>query len=127
MRPNETELLVVDDDADEYYATRGIVIRGSQSNVMRLRSRAPKQQTPTPTPEEIITTHRPSTPVVTLVNGHDESRREEGASSSSSSEDLNEAPIPRLCHVVKWKESDGFGFHLLADKQRKVMRFMFPV
>lgn len=33
--------------------------------------------------------------------------------------DLSNAPAPRLCHVVKWNSSDGFGFHLLADKKRK--------
>ena len=34
--------------------------------------------------------------------------------------DWSSAPAPRLCHVVKWNENDGFGFHLLADKKRKV-------
>jgi Na(+)/H(+) exchange regulatory cofactor NHE-RF2 len=32
---------------------------------------------------------------------------------------LSTAPAPRLCHVVKWNENDGFGFHLLADKSRQ--------
>ena len=35
-------------------------------------------------------------------------------------QDLSKAPAPRLCHVVKWSPGDGFGFHLLADKKRKV-------
>ena len=35
-------------------------------------------------------------------------------------QDWSNAPAPRLCHVIKWNESDGFGFHLLADKKRKV-------
>lgn len=52
-------------------------------------------------------------PPAVMVNGRRDS------SSSSEEEDLSLAPIPRLCHVVKWSDSDGFGFHLLADKQRK--------
>ena len=35
-------------------------------------------------------------------------------------QDWSNAPAPRLCHVIKWNENDGFGFHLLADKKRKV-------
>lgn len=35
-------------------------------------------------------------------------------------QDWSSAPAPRLCHVIKWNPNDGFGFHLLADKTRKV-------
>jgi hypothetical protein len=37
-------------------------------------------------------------------------------------QDWSNAPAPRLCHVIKWNENDGFGFHLLADKKRKVTK-----
>lgn len=29
---------------------------------------------------------------------------------------VKEAPVPRLCHVIKRQPQDGFGFHLLANK-----------
>lgn len=41
LRPNETELLVVDDEADEYYTTRGVIVNSIQSNVIRKSSAAP--------------------------------------------------------------------------------------
>ncbi len=41
MRPNETELLVVDDETDEYYANLGLTIKGTQPNVIRKRSSPP--------------------------------------------------------------------------------------
>lgn len=33
-------------------------------------------------------------------------------------QDVSSAPAPRLCHVVKWRQDSGYGFHLLADKKR---------
>lgn len=38
LRPNETELLVVDDETDEYYATRGLTIKSTNPNVIRQSS-----------------------------------------------------------------------------------------
>ena len=31
---------------------------------------------------------------------------------------MSEAPAPRLCRVVKNNPDEGFGFHLLANKNR---------
>lgn len=28
------------------------------------------------------------------------------------------APSPRLCHIAKWPDFDGYGFNLHADKSR---------
>lgn len=41
LRTDETELLVVNDEADEYYSTRGITIKSSMPNVIRKRSQPP--------------------------------------------------------------------------------------
>jgi hypothetical protein len=38
LRPNETELLVVDDETDEYYANRGLTIKSTNPNVIRQSS-----------------------------------------------------------------------------------------
>lgn len=35
-----------------------------------------------------------------------------------SSELPADAPIPRLCHLVKWVDFDGYGFNLHAEKSR---------
>ena len=40
LRADETELLVVDSVADEYYAIRGITVHGKQSNVIRKKTPA---------------------------------------------------------------------------------------
>ena len=41
LRPNETELLVVDDETDEYYANRGLTIKSTNPNVIRQSSLPP--------------------------------------------------------------------------------------
>lgn len=103
-------MLVVDDATDEYYATRGIVIKGTQSNIIRLPASSRKQRKVSSSSSEGEAV-RPAI----MVNG-----RHESVSSSDAEElDWSTAPVPRVCHVVKWSDSDGFGFHLLADKQRK--------
>ena len=45
LRPDETELLVVDDETDEYYANLGLTIKGSQSNVIRKKNSPPVVET----------------------------------------------------------------------------------
>ncbi|GIY25411.1 hypothetical protein CEXT_233801 [Caerostris extrusa] len=35
-----------------------------------------------------------------------------------SSELPSDAPIPRLCHLIKWADFDGYGFNLHAEKSR---------
>ncbi|GFY66627.1 hypothetical protein TNIN_323421 [Trichonephila inaurata madagascariensis] len=35
-----------------------------------------------------------------------------------SSELPPDAPIPRLCHLIKWADFDGYGFNLHAEKSR---------
>ncbi|XP_046655327.1 Na(+)/H(+) exchange regulatory cofactor NHE-RF2-like [Daphnia pulicaria] len=123
LRPDETELLVVDDETDEYYASRGLTIKSTNSNVIRKRS------SPAPEPARKISSssseseseqqkqaarlQQQQQQQAYVTNGQ---RRE---SSSSEGEDWSNAPAPRLCHVIKWNENDGFGFHLLADKKRK--------
>lgn len=37
---------------------------------------------------------------------------------TESSELPTNAPNPRLCHIVKWPDFDGYGFNLHADKSR---------
>lgn len=111
LRPNETELLVVDDEADEYYTTRGVIVNSSQSNVTRKSSAAPipaiRQESASSSETEVVPVQQQP---VAFTNGSADNR------SNSPDED---APVVRLCHVVKWSDSDGFGFHLLADKKRK--------
>lgn len=117
LRPNETELLVVDDEADEYYSSLGITIKGSQSNVIR-QSSAPVIVQPA---RKISSSSEsePERPTQARLEQSYATNGQRRDSSSSEEEDWSNAPAPRLCHVVKWNESDGFGFHLLADKKRK--------
>lgn len=42
---NETKLLVLDPQADEYYTERGIVVNGSQSNVVYMKTPAAPRAT----------------------------------------------------------------------------------
>lgn len=43
--PNETKLLVLDPQADEYYTERGIIVSGSQSNVVYIKTPAAPRAT----------------------------------------------------------------------------------
>nr|CAH0112160.1 unnamed protein product [Daphnia galeata] len=126
LRPNETELLVVDDETDEYYANRGLTIKSTNPNVIR-QSSSPSDPEPvrkissssseSESEQQIqaarLQQQQQQQQAYVQTNGQ---RRK---SSSSEGEDWSNAPAPRLCHVIKWNESDGFGFHLLADKKRK--------
>lgn len=35
------------------------------------------------------------------------------------SDALNDAPKPRLCHLIKWEDFNGFGFNLHAEKTKQ--------
>lgn len=71
---DETILLVVDIETDEYYKNNGIKITSSLPEVVRNETK----------PRE--------TPAMTY--------------------------IPRLCHLVKWHDFNGYGFNLHAEKER---------
>lgn len=75
MRPNETELLVVDDEADEYYTTRGVIVNSSQSNVIRKSSVTPipaiRQESASSSETEVVQVQQQPVP---LTNGSADNR-----------------------------------------------------
>ncbi|XP_042887397.1 Na(+)/H(+) exchange regulatory cofactor NHE-RF1-like [Penaeus japonicus] len=87
---NETRLLVLDPEADKYYKSKNIVVRGSQSNVVTKSSvRAPPS---------------PPTPEPPATNGHHHHHHDDGdarsvssaASSSATSEASTQPQVRRL-------------------------------
>lgn len=104
--PNETRLLVVNSEADKYYKSKNIVVKGTQSNVVVKTSvrETTKQATPEtekpqqqqPTPPATTRTQQPQednnnspahvhTPVQTTVtNGHSEEDKHDDTRSVSS-------------------------------------------
>lgn len=88
MVPNETKLLVVDLEADQYYKSKNIVVRGDQSNVSIKTSvrQPPPPATPPPAPskpevEEVVPAY---------TNGHHEDADTRSVSSAASSSATSE-------------------------------------
>ena len=88
MRPDETELLVVDNETDEYYTNIGYTIRSSQPNVIRKTSQPVREEEPArkmsiSDSESEKSTDRSDKHVQQHVNGD---RRRDSNSSNSSEE-----------------------------------------
>lgn len=89
--PDETKLLVVDSETDAWYREQKIVPRSTQKNVKYI-------QTPMPHATNQV-----------VENG--------SVPHKGEGEELPaDAPVPRLCHLVKWNDFEGYGFNLHAEK-----------
>ncbi|XP_053384250.1 Na(+)/H(+) exchange regulatory cofactor NHE-RF1-like isoform X2 [Mercenaria mercenaria] len=87
---NETKMLVVDAEADEYYKNNGIRITSDLPEVIFNETSRKEISERAPTPEPV--------PVVTDTPSHDFH--------------------PRLCHIKKWPDFQGYGFNLHAEKEK---------
>ncbi|XP_022650405.1 Na(+)/H(+) exchange regulatory cofactor NHE-RF2-like [Varroa jacobsoni] len=95
---HETRLLVVDPLSDQWYRERNIVIHGSLPSVRVLTSAKEQQQA----------LHRQQQRNATkMTNG------------GSGAVIPSDAPSPRLCHLRKWADFEGYGFNLHADKAKR--------
>ncbi|XP_037556310.1 Na(+)/H(+) exchange regulatory cofactor NHE-RF1 [Dermacentor silvarum] len=130
--PNETRLLVVDSVTDAWYTEHKLVPRSTQDNVRYIRTptgdddvdgglQAPNgHHTPQETAAEEQQTaslpsakEEPEEPEKATVEG-------DVAAAKAEAEMLPEdAPQPRLCHMTKWRDFEGYGFNLHAEKDRR--------
>ncbi|XP_003742500.1 Na(+)/H(+) exchange regulatory cofactor NHE-RF1 [Galendromus occidentalis] len=97
--PNETRLLVVDPVSDQWYRERNIVIKGTLPSVKMLSSsRDVSNQDNTAS-----------------QNNNNSSKRNNNKMANG---DSMAEPTARLCHLRKWRDFDGYGFNLHADKAK---------
>ncbi|EFX87482.1 hypothetical protein DAPPUDRAFT_192104, partial [Daphnia pulex] len=107
---NETKLLVIDPQGQLYYAERNVTITSSMPNVQKMR-------TPATPPQRI--NNRPDNLKLAVTTAITETNGSSMAPPPKSSlKRVSSAPAPRLCHIIKWRQDAGYGFHLLADKKR---------
>ncbi|KAM7287271.1 Na(+)/H(+) exchange regulatory cofactor-like protein nrfl-1 [Ixodes scapularis] len=117
---NETKLLVVDPLADTWYKEHKIIIKNNLSSVKQ-------SKTPVPRPKKKHSTSSTSSSgsaATARVSPTSGASPAPPASTPSSNQLLvvppAGAPAPRLCHVVRRSDFDGYGFNLHADKSRNV-------
>jgi len=89
----QTTMLVVDEEAENYYRQKGIRVNSSMSNVKNIYCQASKEE------------------YTAKANAAD-------ASPAPVSSAAEADPAPRLCHRKIWSDFKGYGFNLHAEKER---------
>ncbi|XP_050407834.1 Na(+)/H(+) exchange regulatory cofactor NHE-RF1 isoform X1 [Patella vulgata] len=104
---DQTKLLVVDEETDKYYKDEKIVVRGDLPEVIYNRTPLrPGQEEPPvlnvveATKEETVVVEETPTPV------------------ESTNNNTISQYQPRLCHLRKWPDFEGYGFNLHAEKNK---------
>lgn len=129
-------LLVVDSETDKYYKDEKIVVSGDRAEVLRLTTPPRPGDEPEPEPAEPEPPVEP--PSYNDVQEADKQDEEEvqapptpertptpepepevtvtsvTVNSVSSTSPSN----PRLCHIIKWPDFQGYGFNLHAEKDK---------
>uniref|UniRef100_A0A1E1X5D4 Putative na+/h+ exchange regulatory cofactor nhe-rf1-like protein n=1 Tax=Amblyomma aureolatum TaxID=187763 RepID=A0A1E1X5D4_9ACAR len=118
--PDETRLLVVDSATDAWYTEHKLVPRSTQDNVRYIRTPTGDSDKSSPTPPNGHASQEAVTEQTSLPSTQDEPEEPKKAEASSESAELPpDAPAPRLCHMTKWCDFEGYGFNLHAEKDRR--------
>ncbi|XP_025086043.1 Na(+)/H(+) exchange regulatory cofactor NHE-RF1-like isoform X2 [Pomacea canaliculata] len=104
---DETTLLVVDQETDQYYKEQKIVVREDLDEVLRLTALRDINDTPE---QETNTRSEYNRESVAGSNGD--------ALADYSLPDESLKHQPRLCNLCKWPDFDGYGFNLHAEKDK---------
>lgn len=124
--PNETRLLVVDSATDAWYTEHKLVPRSTQDNVHYIR-------TPTTGDDDAVVdggppanghhaetaAEEPSSASLPSAKEEPEEPKKAAADGDADGELPEDAPQPRLCHMTKWRDFEGYGFNLHAEKDRR--------
>uniref|UniRef100_L7M094 PDZ domain-containing protein n=1 Tax=Rhipicephalus pulchellus TaxID=72859 RepID=L7M094_RHIPC len=131
--PNETRLLVVDSATDAWYTEHKLVPRSTQDNVHYIR-------TPTTGDDgddvvdggvqppanghhaapETATEEQQSASLPSAKDEPEEPKKATADGDAAAEAELpDDAPQPRLCHMTKWRDFEGYGFNLHAEKDRR--------
>uniref|UniRef100_A0A131XBF6 Putative na+/h+ exchange regulatory cofactor nhe-rf1-like protein n=1 Tax=Hyalomma excavatum TaxID=257692 RepID=A0A131XBF6_9ACAR len=124
--PNETRLLVVDSATDAWYTEHKLVPRSTQDNVRYIR-------TPTTGDDDAVVdggapanghhaetaAEEPQSASLPSAKEEPEEPKKAAADGDADGELPEDAPQPRLCHMTKWRDFEGYGFNLHAEKDRR--------
>lgn len=124
--PNETRLLVVDSATDAWYTEHKLVPRSTQDNVRYIR-------TPTTGDDDAVVdggapanghhaetaAEEPQSASLPSAKEEPEEPKKAAADDDADGELPEDAPQPRLCHMTKWRDFEGYGFNLHAEKDRR--------
>ncbi|CAG2109009.1 unnamed protein product [Medioppia subpectinata] len=108
--PNETKLLVIDETADKWYKENKVIVKSTQSNVVHYKTPVPRPLNDNNNAVD-DNNDRNDTQPNHLNPAADVSAGLSGVEDGS-------APSPRLCHLIKWPDFDGYGFNLHAEKAK---------
>ncbi|KAL3199364.1 hypothetical protein MRX96_014012 [Rhipicephalus microplus] len=133
--PNETRLLVVDSATDAWYTEHKLVPRSTQDNVRYIRTPTtgddsddvvdggvqPQANGHHAASETATEEQQPSASLPSAKDEPEEPEKTLTADGEAAAEaDLpDDAPQPRLCHMTKWRDFEGYGFNLHAEKDRR--------
>ncbi|XP_014664751.1 PREDICTED: uncharacterized protein LOC106807044 isoform X5 [Priapulus caudatus] len=134
FNPSETRLLVVDTTAFNFYQSRSLKISTSLRDVKYMETPVPRPDSraanghtagqdieqaterqitiPDPLSEPLAADERHSDDLPTSTSEVEAAVVDHIAAVSVD----DDAPSPRLCHLVKWTDFDGYGFNLQYDK-----------
>lgn len=115
--PDETKLLVVDQDADNYYKEQGMVVPTDMYSVDVYEAPVTNPFT-TPAPETEASLNA-MTISDTGVDNDDNAAQIETAETAAAVEEYVAASYDyeaRLCHLKMWSDFSGYGFNLHADR-----------
>ncbi|XP_070199482.1 Na(+)/H(+) exchange regulatory cofactor NHE-RF2-like isoform X12 [Littorina saxatilis] len=101
---DETRLLVVDAETDQYYKDDKRVVRGDLPEVLKLTALRDGQ-----------IESSEAEPAVTVSSG---SYNYDDTTNGNGDADESSRYPPRLCHLCKWPDFDGYGFNLHAEKDK---------
>lgn len=110
---DQVKLLVVDPECDKFYKDNKQVVRGDLPEVVKLNS---NRDEPRPSSEE----SSPPEPQVEEQSIPAENNIEE-VTATVGAVTVEEVPsqfCPRLCHIKKWPDFQGYGFNLHAERDR---------
>lgn len=133
--PDETRLLVVDSATDAWYTEHKLVPRSTQDNVRYIRTPTtgddsddvvdggvqPQANGHHAASETATEEQQPSASLPSAKDEPEEPKKTLTADAEAVAEaDLpDDAPQPRLCHMTKWRDFEGYGFNLHAEKDRR--------
>lgn len=132
--PNETRLLVVDSATDAWYTEHKLVPRSTQDNVRYIRTPTtgddsddvvdggvqPQANGHHAASETATEEQQPSASLPSAKDEPEEPEKTSTADGEAAEADLpDDAPQPRLCHMTKWRDFEGYGFNLHAEKDRR--------
>lgn len=122
--PDETRLLVVDSAADAWYREHKLVPRSTQDNVCYIRTPTGDDEQSPPNGHAHDQASEENAPLPPAQDKPDEPTAEAPTSAANDGEQgadelPADAPQPRLCHMTKWSDFEGYGFNLHAEKDRR--------